>query len=111
MKLFANITLASLAKLVTFDFLAGFIAAVFVAGMLWSNISESLAQAMETGDKNEAALAVMTKEVTKISTDVELMKQRQSDYQESQAHLQAIQANELRDIKRMLMRISQEEDE
>jgi len=108
MRLFANVSNQFLAKLVSVEFIGGLITAMFVAGVFWQSITGSIAEALEASGDNKEALIVLSADVTKVKTDIEVMKRSQDDYQKYQKQIQENQTEELRDIKGMLMDMAKE---
>jgi hypothetical protein len=107
-KLFANITNEAIAKLFSVEFIGGLITAIFIAGIFWNSITGSIAEALEASDDNKHALAELAQDVTKVKTDIEVIKRSQDDYQKYQKEVQQNQTQELRDIKAALTEISRE---
>jgi len=108
MKLFANVSNQFLAKLVSVEFIGGLITAMFVAGVFWNSITGSIAEALEASDDNKESLTILSADVSKVKTDIEVMKRSQEDYQKYQKEVQENQTQELRDIKSTLMDIAKE---
>lgn len=103
MKLFANITNEALAKLTSLEFLGGAVVSVFLVGMLWGNINGSIAEAQEEALSNKETLTDVQKELSSIKMDVAVIRQSQLDYIRTQDQGDRQTAEELRDIKGMLM--------
>lgn len=103
MKLFANITNEALAKLTSLEFLGGAVVSVFLVGMLWANINGSIAEAQEEALSNKETLTDVQKELSSIKMDVAVIRQSQLDYIRTQDQGDRQTAEELRDIKGMLM--------
>jgi hypothetical protein len=108
MRLFANITNEAIAKLFSVEFIGGLITAMFVAGVFWNSITGSIAEALEEADDNKESLIILSADVSKVKTDIEVMKRSQEDYQKYQKEIQQSQTEELRDIKGMLMDMAQD---
>lgn len=103
MKLFSNITNEALAKLTSLEFLGGAVVSVFLVGMLWANINGSIAEAQEEALSNKETLTDVQKELSSIKMDVAVIRQSQLDYIRTQDQGDRQTAEELRDIKGMLM--------
>lgn len=103
MKLFANITNEALAKLTSLEFLGGAVVSVFLVGMLWANMNGSIAEAQEEALSNKETLTDVQKELSSIKMDVAVIRQSQLDYIRTQDQGDRQTAEELRDIKGMLM--------
>ena len=103
MKLFANITNEALAKLTSLEFLGGAVVSVVLVGMLWANMNGSIAEAQEEALSNKETLTDVQKELSSIKMDVAVIRQSQLDYIRTQDQGDRQTAEELRDIKGMLM--------
>jgi predicted DNA-binding ArsR family transcriptional regulator len=104
MKLFANITNEAMAKLFSLDFLV----VVVAVTLSYAAVANKVSSLENQREQDNTAIAVLSDDVAKVKTDVEVIKRSQEDYQKYQKEVQQNQTQELRDIKAALAEISRE---
>jgi len=91
-----------LAKLFTSEFIISAIITIFVSGLIWGNLNNSIASAQDAADSSAIKAERVEEAVNAIKTDVEVIKQKQVNAAEKLAEQSQELAEQRRDIREIL---------